>query len=163
MNETFRSLVDALDHLLTSLTEDEYNILYETYCKLYHSIYPKDNDWKDAFDSVFCTAHEAKEVVDKWREENGMIKLCGASIEPMKDKGTGTAASDPVNHPSHYTWSSIEPIDTIEAWQLPYHLGNVVKYVSRAGHKDKSKTLEDLKKANWYLSRYINNLEQEEA
>ena len=55
-----------------------------------------------------------------------------------------------------------KPIDAIEAWQLPYHLGNVVKYVSRAGHKDKSKTLEDLKKANWYLSRYIANLEQEE-
>ena len=70
--------------------------------------------------------------------------------------------ADMVNHPSHYTWSSIEPIDAIEAWQLPYHLGNVVKYVSRAGHKDKSKTLEDLKKANWYLSRYISNLEQEE-
>lgn len=162
MNETFRSLVDALDHLLTSLSEDEYNTLYETYGKLYHRIYPEEESWEDAFDEVFDAIHEAKDVVDEWREEHKVMKPCGASVEPMEDKGTETNASDPVNHPSHYTWSSIEPIDAIEAWQLPYHLGNVVKYVSRAGHKDKSKTLEDLRKANWYLSRYINNLEQEE-
>lgn len=160
MNETFMSLVNALDYLLTHLSEDEYNNLYETYCRAYHDVYPNDADWDDAFDGIFCVAHDAKEVVDKWKEQHEpMKKPCGASVEPMKDKST---TSDPVNHPSHYTYSSIEPIDAIEAWQLPYHLGNVVKYVSRAGHKDKSKTLEDLKKASWYLSRYVNMLEQEE-
>lgn len=160
MNETFRNLVDEFNHLLTSLTDDEYDILYDTYCKLYHNIYPDDNDWENAFENLFYLVQDAKKVVDKWREEYKVVKPCGASVEPMKDKGV---TSDPVNHPSHYTYSSIEPIDAIEAWQLPYHLGNVVKYVSRAGHKDKSKTLEDLKKANWYLSRYIMMLEQEEA
>ena len=43
--------------------------------------------------------------------------------------------------------------------KLPYHLGNVVKYVARAGKKDPEKTVEDLRKAAWYLNRYIDLLE----
>lgn len=68
--------------------------------------------------------------------------------------------ADNVNHPSHYTDGSIEVIDYIEDKKLNYHLGNVVKYVSRAGKKDASKTIEDLKKARWYLDRYIDRLER---
>jgi len=60
---------------------------------------------------------------------------------------------DPINHPSHYTFSSIEVIDAIEAWQLDFHLGNVVKYIARAGKK--GNRLEDLRKAAWYLNRAI--------
>jgi len=66
---------------------------------------------------------------------------------------------DPVSHPAHYTASGVETIDAIEAWQLDYHLGNVVKYVSRAGKKDPARTLEDLRKARWYLDRAIRNRE----
>lgn len=62
-------------------------------------------------------------------------------------------SGDEINHPAHYTFSSIEVIDAIEAWRLPYHLGNVVKYVARAGHKGPA--LPDLQKARWYLDRYI--------
>lgn len=62
---------------------------------------------------------------------------------------------DPVNHPSHYTTGRIETIDFIEDKQLPYHLGNVVKYIVRAGKKDGADPIEDLKKARWYLDRYI--------
>lgn len=69
-----------------------------------------------------------------------------------------THTNDPVNHPSHYTWAGIEVIDVIEAFQLTYHLGNCIKYILRAGHKDQNKTLEDLKKARWYLDRYITKL-----
>ena len=64
---------------------------------------------------------------------------------------------DVVNHPSHYTQGKIEVIDYIEDKKLGYHLGNVVKYVSRAGHKNNA--LEDLKKARWYLNREIENME----
>jgi hypothetical protein len=60
---------------------------------------------------------------------------------------------DVINHPSHYTRGKIEVIDFIEDQQLPYHLGNVIKYIARAGHKGDK--LEDLKKARWYLDRYI--------
>ena len=63
--------------------------------------------------------------------------------------------SDIINSPSHYTDGGIETIDFIEAKGLNYHLGNVVKYVSRAGKKDPAKKLEDLKKARWYLEREI--------
>ena len=62
---------------------------------------------------------------------------------------------DPVNHPDHYTDGGIETIDFIEAKKLPYHLGNAVKYISRSGKKGTDKTVEDLKKAVWYLQRYI--------
>lgn len=67
---------------------------------------------------------------------------------------------DPINHPSHYTDGKIEVIDFIEDKNLNYLRGNVIKYVSRAGKKDKSKELEDLKKAAWYLNREIQKLEE---
>ena len=66
--------------------------------------------------------------------------------------------NDAVNHPSHYTDGGIETIDFIEAKKLPYHLGNAVKYISRAGKKDENKTAEDLQKAIWYINRYIKML-----
>lgn len=66
---------------------------------------------------------------------------------------------DNVNHPAHYTDGSIEVIDFIEDKKLGYHLGNAVKYISRAGKKDPAKTAEDLRKAVWYLNRYIEKLE----
>ena len=46
-------------------------------------------------------------------------------------------------------------IDFIEDKGLGFHLGNAVKYISRAGKKDKSKEAEDIKKAIWYLNRYL--------
>lgn len=69
--------------------------------------------------------------------------------------------SDMVNHPSHYTDGGIETIDFIEAKNLPFHLGNAIKYISRAGKKCKENTVEDLKKAVWYINRYISRLEGE--
>ena len=72
------------------------------------------------------------------------------------DKMYGNIEHDAVNHPSHYTRGKIEVIDFIEDQQLPYHLGNVIKYIARAGYKGDK--LEDLKKARWYLDRYINEV-----
>lgn len=68
--------------------------------------------------------------------------------------------SDNVNHPQYYNVGKIEAIDVIEDWKLSFHLGNAVKYIARAGHKDKDKTIEDLKKAIWYINRHIENLEK---
>ena len=62
--------------------------------------------------------------------------------------------SDPVNHPDHYTEGGIETIDYIEAKGFNYHLGNAIKYISRAGLKEDE--IEDIKKAIWYLNRYLN-------
>lgn len=65
---------------------------------------------------------------------------------------------DMVNSPPHYTAGGIETIDFIEAKELDYCLGNCVKYISRAGKKDKAKKLEDLNKAMWYLNRAVSKL-----
>ncbi|MGA0128449.1 MAG: DUF3310 domain-containing protein [Burkholderiales bacterium] len=64
-----------------------------------------------------------------------------------------------INHPPHYQAGGIETIDFIEAKDLNYRLGNVVKYVSRAGKKH-TDPLEDLKKAMWYLQREISARER---
>jgi hypothetical protein len=73
-----------------------------------------------------------------------------------------------VNHPSHYTQGKIEVIEYLEdqGWAEGFCLGNAVKYISRAGHKQDfvgqdqmNKTIEDLSKARWYLDRYIKYLE----
>lgn len=66
-----------------------------------------------------------------------------------------------VNHPQHYGGEDnvYEAIKVIEAWDLGFHLGNTVKYISRAGKKGTDKELQDLKKALWYLQRKIENLE----
>lgn len=69
-----------------------------------------------------------------------------------------------VNHPEHYKFgdtNQYEVVKVAEAWGLDYdaYLFNVIKYVARAGKKDPSKELQDLKKALWYLDRKIQNLE----
>ena len=67
--------------------------------------------------------------------------------------------NDPVSHPGHYTDGAIEVIEYIEDKKFGYHLGNAVKYISRAGKKDPSKEIEDLQKAVWYINRHIENLQ----
>lgn len=68
---------------------------------------------------------------------------------------------DPVNHPGHYGGEEdpFETIKVIEAWKLGFCLGNCLKYIRRAGKKDR--ILVDLKKAAWYLNREIQRIEKE--
>ena len=79
------------------------------------------------------------------------------------------APDDKVNHPSHYTWlkdlCGVEVIDITR--HMDFNLGNSIKYILRSGHKkeegytDKQKTIEDLKKAIWYIEDEIKMLEKE--
>ena len=71
------------------------------------------------------------------------------------ERMTVSATPDSVNHPTHYTAGGIETIDFIEAKKLNYNLGNVIKYLTRADYKGNK--LEDLRKAQWYLTREINS------
>lgn len=48
----------------------------------------------------------------------------------------------------HYAAATIEPIEVIEAWGLGFNLGNALKYIARAGHKD-SRADDLLKAANY--------------
>ena len=82
-------------------------------------------------------------------------RTTGAVIAPR--------ANDEINHPAHYTAGGIEVIDFLEAWNFPFHLANAIKYICRAGRKDKSKTAEDLRKAIWYINRYIEYLGKQEG
>lgn len=83
---------------------------------------------------------------------------------PLVHHGYGSR----VDHPPHYGGADnpYEAIKVIEAWSLGFCLGNTVKYICRAGKKHRSgaridnniATLEDLRKAAWYLNREIERL-----
>jgi len=79
----------------------------------------------------------------------------GSIISSYLDNQPEQQTSQAVDHPAHYGGAdnTYEAIKVIEAWQLGFNLGNVVKYISRAGKKVSK--LEDLKKAQWYLNREI--------
>jgi len=67
--------------------------------------------------------------------------------------------TDPVNSPSHYNQNGIEVIDVIETYaKHDFRLANVLKYVCRAGYK--GHPLQDLQKAQWYLNRVVNEMEE---
>lgn len=85
-----------------------------------------------------------------------MLDICNKQVREndyIKNK-------EMINHPQHYNMGKFEAIDVIEDWQLNFNLGNTVKYISRAGHKDD--IIQDLKKALWYLDREIKRLEKGE-
>tara|TARA_Y100001973_G_C5172840_1_gene320120 strand:- start:597 stop:869 length:273 start_codon:yes stop_codon:yes gene_type:complete len=65
---------------------------------------------------------------------------------------------EPVDHPSYYGGkdNTYEAINVIEAWDLDFHCGNVVKYIAR--HKEKNNPKQDIEKAIWYLQRYLKTL-----
>lgn len=68
-----------------------------------------------------------------------------------------------VDHPSHYGGKEnpYEAIKVIRAYGLNFALGNAIKYVLRAGKKSGESTLDDLRKARWYLDNEIQELEKE--
>ena len=127
-------------------------------------------DTVDTVDSVDTVDNKAAQVADTLAVEADLVEaVCEIEQEapkpaaPEQDKaGCDTAplpAVDLVNEPPHYLAGGIETIDYIEAKGFNYNLGNVCKYISRAGHK--GDTIEDLKKAAWYLNREISLLEKE--
>ena len=96
--------------------------------------------------------------------QDGMAQRNGSPVFDIPDAEEKPAVKDdPINHPSHYTFGSIEVIDAIEGLRLPFHLGNALKYIARAGRKDPAKTEEDLRKAIWYINRYIEFLAKQKG
>ena len=108
----------------------------------------KANGYHDKF--LDAVAGAAVAGMEQAREGDEEIKAINLLFPKPKQ--------DMVNHPPHYTVGELEVIDFIEAKQLSYHLGNVVKYIVRAGHKD-TDPLQDLQKARWYLERAIQKAE----
>lgn len=79
--------------------------------------------------------------------------------EPKTAKGEDQPKSQ-VNHPSHYGGEDnpYEAIKIIEAHDLNFSMGNVIKYALRAGKKENNTAIQDLEKAKWYLEREIKRL-----
>lgn len=71
--------------------------------------------------------------------------------------------SERISHPKHYTYGEYEPKDVIRGWSLNFNLGNVVKYIVRAGQKEGNTILDDLRKARQYLDFEIEFLEKDSA
>jgi len=68
------------------------------------------------------------------------------------------AINNNISHPSYYTDGKIEVIEFIDDKKFNYCLGNAIKYISRAGKKDKTKIIEDLEKAIWYINHEIERI-----
>lgn len=62
-----------------------------------------------------------------------------------------------VEHPNHYNQGQYEVIDVINDWDLNFNLGNAIKYIARAEHKNNYK--EDIEKAIFYLKYELSHLE----
>jgi hypothetical protein len=75
-----------------------------------------------------------------------------------------------VNHPGHYG-GELDPYETIKVLEAKlspdefrgFCKGNAIKYLDRAGKKDKAKLLEDFEKAGWYIARYAAHLRADRA
>ena len=79
--------------------------------------------------------------------------------EEDPDDGLSIWTDEEVDHPPYYGGKDnfYEAINVIEAWDLNFHCGNVVKYIAR--HKEKNNAKQDIEKALWYLQRYLETLE----
>lgn len=97
----------------------------------------------------------------------GLAGEAEPTYDPEEERAGATRQADiyendPVHHPRHYTShpSGIEAIDV--AREMGFNLVNVVKYVWRAGLKDKAATVQDLEKARWYLNDEIERLKRKD-
>ena len=97
-----------------------------------------------------------KQAYNNRQQQEKVEQPTQTTEKPKEDK---QMSEEKVNHPPHYNKGKIEVIDAIEAWDLNFNCGNVVKYVVR--HKHKGTPIEDIEKAVWYLSRYLVQLKEE--
>lgn len=82
-------------------------------------------------------------------------------IEMAKEKMPGPLAHDPVNHPAHYT-SHPSGVECIQITRhMTFNCGNAVKYLWRNGLKDGAPSVQDLKKAIWYINDEIKRIEEQ--
>lgn len=104
---------------------------------------------------------QTNEIVESLAKDLANVKndVANSWAELTVEEPEETKENDPVNHPSHYTDGKYETIDFIEDYGLTTHIGNAIKYISRAGKKDEDEYIQDLNKADWYLQRYLQYLE----
>ena len=114
--------------------------------------------------NIFGTVIESDGDYLKVSDGNEVYEVDCSKIKIEKVSFLSTNKKEMVNHPDHYHPGTYEAINVIEAWDLNFSLGSAIKYISRCGLKPdaelskKEKTLEDLRKAAWYINREIERL-----
>ena len=93
-----------------------------------------------------CRDHQKKL---QRRYNNFVTEMCSECMKEEKEA---------VNHPDHYNSGKFEAIEVIEDWDMGFHCGNAIKYICRHNHKERP--VEDIKKAIWYLERYLASLNE---
>lgn len=140
-----------------------------------------DNDLYELIDfyTVYKSGVVIKEIVPKGKstKQEWISRLDQDTVEHLikikqlikvkTDKmeiKQGEIEANNVNHPAYYGGEDnpYEAIKVIEAWDLDFHLGNTIKYISRFGKKQNkaNNLIEDLEKAKWYLERKIEQLKK---
>lgn len=132
------------------------------------SIHVNDVDWgtkvEPALTKRFHTLNEDEEAAKEWEDwvKQAYPEAVIQSAKELKNFTKRTipeVVEDVVNNPKHYKLDNgLEVIDFVE--NLSYNLGNVVKYIMRAGKKTKD-SKQDLQKAQWYLNRELERLEKQ--
>lgn len=118
--------------------------------------------------SGFTTSGDPVEIPDaphtQWRAlTGGFTPLTKEEFAHVRSVYPLSPEPDPINAPAHYrAGDTYQTILVIEAWDLGFRLGSVIKYISRAGRKDGNTMLSDLKKAQFYLNREVTVLEAAE-
>jgi len=110
---------------------------------------------KDRFSIITIVSEDEWVYVDR-----GKTSTLAPTENYTTAQPTAARDHDEITYPSHYAYSPIQPIDVVESWKLGYHLGTVLKYLCRAGKKTPD-ILKDLRKAQWFLNRYISRLEKD--
>lgn len=158
---------------LKEKTKDIYNIEVNEVCKCVDSLITPHSTFSIPYCNVLENLAGKRVYIYPDKEihftKSGITEEIWKRKKAVFDKGFVTPTVDKVNHPSHYTWlkekCGIEVIDITR--HMNFDLGNAIKYILRSGHKteegytDKDKTIEDLKKAAWYINDYINELNRE--
>lgn len=134
---------------------------------------PKLGSWQDGYNTALLYAIEfieelneqpikhkhMKEIADKIVEK--FDNEDDDEMELGKNQETGFYYIKHIKStPTHYQ-GTIQPIDLINAQDLNFNLGNVVKYACRAGKKQGENIMSDLEKAKDYINFEIERLKHE--
>ena len=138
------------------------------YCKKHHHSYVHEcvDCYREStecihgvpFDSECSVCEEYKKIINSAKKPifESMVKFGLEQSKIVEKLDNSTRPKVP-----HYQGHGIEPIDYINSHNFNFNRGCVIKYVSRAGLKDKSKEIEDLRKAIDYLNFEIERLQSE--
>ena len=103
-----------------------------------------------------------KELEEKSKEQK--VKYLSGVKKQAQEQSDHKQTMDMVNHPPHYNKAGVETIDAIQAMTgdgFEFYLqGNIMKYLWRYRYKN---GVEDLKKAEWYLSKLIEAVDVSES